>query len=518
MPKQFKGQVVDNQGNKLEGVKVIIAGTGVPSGLSTTTDSEGQWLITLEVEVNSIDITITFSKSGFGIKSITNPQPTSELDGYIDPEKGGILDLAGKYPSGKWKVSSLPQETQNTLNLEIKDIYEFISHNPGNYKLIIDSSESKVPNDDNEDGKIRANEFKIPGALAKARATDLKEYVDKKLYELYSQDGSPTGTAPVVEFGIVDKVGGPDWDGVNAADNKYTQHQYTRVKAEFITTPSIVLDPECFTNFKVQINYTPGDHVCNDAVYKVYINDTLLYRDDGKNYASLNNKTQASWVNLSPTTNKYKSAQLDNSPGDTGGARTNQFTIDQTLAKKLLENFEDGYVIAMECYFPNGNENTADPDFPSGDGDHGGDCHKGIGTIVIVAPDGSTSTLNVRTPEKNGKIMYLAELDPCNPLIFSSTDLNKDLKKANADYLKSLKDKKTKVGEYEYSIELTRKNYYLNGSITKQSFDQSMKNKKALINSLLRNKTITKEEYNYLIKLMGGEGSRFKEGSQLGNL
>ena len=48
MPKQFKGQVLDNQGNKLAGVKVTISGTGVPLGFNTTTDADGKWLITLE--------------------------------------------------------------------------------------------------------------------------------------------------------------------------------------------------------------------------------------------------------------------------------------------------------------------------------------------------------------------------------------------------------------------------------------------------------------------------------------
>lgn len=517
MPKQFKGQVLDNQGNKLVGVKVTISGTGVPLGFNTTTDADGKWLITLEAEINSIDVTITFSKSGFGTKSITNPQPTSELDGYIDPDKGGILDLAGKYDKGLWKVSSLPQSVRDTLDLEIKDIYAFISYNPGNYILEIESSESLVPNADNE-GTNR--DFSQPGSLAYARAVALKEYVDKKLDELYLQDSDSTGPKPEVRLSSEDKVkrvGGPTWDGVDAKANKYTQHQYTRIKAEFITAPAIILDPECFTNFKIQINYTPGDHVCNDAVYKVYVNDTLLYRDDGKEYASLNNKTQASWVNEPSTSNKYKLAQLDNSPGDRGGARTNQFTVDQTLAKKLLENFEDGYVIAMECYFPNGNETTSDPSFPTGDGDHGGDCHNGIGTITIVAPDGATSTLNVRTPEKRGKKKYLAELDPCNPLIFTSNDIDKDLKKANSAYLKSLQDKNTIIGDQEYGIELNRKNY-LNGSLTKQVFDDSIKRKTTYIRSLMRSKRISKAEYNYLLKLMEGEGSRFKESSQLGNL
>ena len=62
MSKQFKGQVVDNQGNKLEGVKIVITGNNVPPNTSTTTDSEGKWLVTLKNDVNSTDISIIFSK------------------------------------------------------------------------------------------------------------------------------------------------------------------------------------------------------------------------------------------------------------------------------------------------------------------------------------------------------------------------------------------------------------------------------------------------------------------------
>jgi len=523
MPKQFKGQVLDNFGNGLEGANVSISGTGVPPNLNTTTDPGGNWLITLEVEVNSIDVTITFSKAGFGTKSITNPQPTSELDGYIDPEKGGILDLAGKYESGLWKVSSLPQNVRDAIDLEIKDIYTFITFNPGNYTLTIDSSESKVPNADNEEGKTKDNEFKTsPGSLAKARAEDLKQYVNKKLDELYLQDTSPTGEKPVVEFGIIDKVGGPDWDGVNARDNKYTQFQYTRLKAEFITSPSVMLIPECFTNFKIQINYTPGDHECNDATYRVYVNNVLLYRDDGKDYASLNNATPAGYLDI-PTVNKnsnaYRRAALDNNPGDGGGARTNQFTITPTLAKQLLEKFDRGYVISMACWLPNKDGEVEDPNTALSGAEigHNGDCHKGIGNIVIIAPDGSTNQLTVNTPGKRNEMAYLAELDPCNPLIFTSTDVGADIDKAQDVYLKSLYKNNTKASRLIWQIETARKQRLESGNVrlNDSAYRARIEGFRDQAKYDLRRKNITKEEYNTILNIIEGPGSKFGSGQQL---
>jgi hypothetical protein len=262
MSKQFKGQVVDNQGNKLEGVKIVITGNNVPSNTSTTTDSEGKWLVTLENDVNSTDVSITFSKSGLETKNITNPQPTSELEGYIDPEKGGILDLAGKYPSGKWKISSLPQETQDIINKEIEDTYTFIKNNPNNFRLEIESSESQVPNTDNEDTN---KNFSTPGSLAEARAQELEKYVNDKINTLYIAEANPTFQKPIAILGNINRVGDIVWDGVNTDSDKYTKDQYTRLKANLIgKTPEPTPIP---TPAPVSVDYTYLGRLEEDTIY-----------------------------------------------------------------------------------------------------------------------------------------------------------------------------------------------------------------------------------------------------------
>jgi hypothetical protein len=230
MPNQFKGQVLDTPaGNKLEGVKVTITGTGVEKNTSTVTDVNGNWLITLKSDVDPKNITVTFSKPGLETTSVKNPQKTAELPGYIDPIKGGILDLAGDYPSGKYKVTSLSKESQDVINKEIEDAYNFAKNNPGNFTLKIESSESQVPNADNEGTN---KNFDKPGSLAESRALELETYINDKINTLYAGETNPSFQKPTVILDNINRVGDAIWDGINAQANKYTKDQYTRIKAE----------------------------------------------------------------------------------------------------------------------------------------------------------------------------------------------------------------------------------------------------------------------------------------------
>ncbi len=230
MANQFKGQVFTTSGDKLESVKVTITGTGVET-TTTETDANGNWVATIEADVDPKNITVSFSKPGLETTSIKNPQQTSTLSGYIDPVKGGILDLAGKYPSGKWKVSSLPQDIQDTINKEVEDAYNFAKANQGNFVLEIESSESRVPNNDNEG---TGRNFDEPGSLAKARALDLEKYVNDKINALYASELNATFQKPIVILAKIDNVGGGPWDKIDANAKKYTDYQYTRLKANLI--------------------------------------------------------------------------------------------------------------------------------------------------------------------------------------------------------------------------------------------------------------------------------------------
>jgi len=259
MPKQFKGQIVDTQGNKLEEVTITITGNNVPPNTTTMSDAEGKWLITVEDGIDAADVNITFTKSNYSTKIIKNPQSTSELEGYIDPEKGGILDLAGKYPSGKYKITSLPQDSQDTINKEIEDAYTFAKNNPNNSKLEIESSESQVPNTDNEGTN---KDFTKPGSLAEIRAQELEKYVNDKITTLYAKETNPTFQKPVIILGDINKVGDIAWDGENANADKYTKDQYTRVKVSLLSPILPSKPPEA-----ASVNYTYLGRLEEDTIY-----------------------------------------------------------------------------------------------------------------------------------------------------------------------------------------------------------------------------------------------------------
>lgn len=361
MPNQFKGQVIDKvSGKKLEGVKVTISGPNIPPNTSALTDKEGNWFISLINDVNSTDIKLFFTKSGLQSKIINGPIPTAELEGYIDPEKGGTLDLQGLYESGRWKITSLQPESKSILDQELEDLFQFIKKHPGNTKIIITSSESQVTNADNEEGGLRTTEFRqILGSLAKARAEALQQYVNEFLDKKYNEnlDIDPN-QRPTIQFGEINRVGNELWEryydqtnklierpdiinlnkqllqrpeeqeqgAVRAADlSKYKKDQYTRINVEVITTPTI---PDCLAgNLVIDIMYLkPGFHAninasdpggithnCNSAVFLLEAKGgnidpntksnlsggIILKRDDGALYASLNNKIGKNGANPS---------------------------------------------------------------------------------------------------------------------------------------------------------------------------------------------------------------------------
>lgn len=349
MPNRFNGEVQDNFGRKLKDVKVTLTGKGIPSGKTTITDENGKWLITLTESIESKDVTVTFTKYGLESRQVTNPQPTEILNTFIDPEKGGTLDLQGLYESGTYLVTSLTEESKSVLDQELEDLFQFIKNHPDNTKITITSSESQVTNNDNEDGDgiNRTDEFrKTPGSLAKARAEALQKYVDNFLDKKYTANPSlDLKLKPIIEFGDITRVGGELWERFYAPDPKnpnilkqierpdiiaenekllkqynssslnpddkitrtadlpkYKQDQYTRITVGVKHEPTII--NECYAgNLVFDVMYiTPGgihrytqppggvSHDCDSALFLVTANGILLKRDDGNAYASMNNK------------------------------------------------------------------------------------------------------------------------------------------------------------------------------------------------------------------------------------
>jgi hypothetical protein len=529
MPNKFEGQVQDNFDRKLKDVKVTLTGTGIPLNTFTKTDENGKWIILLKQSIESKDVTVTFTKLGLESRQVTNPQPTEVLNGYIDPEKGGTLDLKGLYKSGTYLVSSLSIESKEVLNQELEDLFQFIKNHPGNTKITITSSESQVTNADNDkaNGIDRTNEFrKIPGSLAKARAEALQKYVDTFLDKKYIENPNLDRSGrPTIEFGEIDRQGDEDWERyytpsstnpnvlvvnerpeVISANNKalkeynanplniddkisrtadlpkYKKDQYTRITVE-------LANKDCLANNLVfDVMYIGTNHHCNSAIFQMDANGQLLLRDDGANYASLNNglsrssvegtgypmaKKAAPFGNTSTGYNNYVRLTEDRTAftkvnlrrfkyfqkGEVfplndltpptvahyeGSHRYNRFILTSSKLKELTAGLEEKIItFSMTCWRP--------PEYGTKetrgyvDGQWGWyNCHKGVGSFKLYkvkvqnnafVVDFASEVLEGITPYDVGKPLWLFKYDVCNDKIELNTDAfsKEAIRKANLE-------------------------------------------------------------------------------------
>jgi hypothetical protein len=293
-------------------VKLTVSGSSSINE-STTTDNDGNWSISLKEDVNPKDVTILFSKSGYKSKQVTNPEPTEFFEELIDPKTGGSLKLQSLFGSGKWKVESLSGEDKDVLDHELEDLFQFIkSTTPQNVQIKIRSSESQVPNADREN---TGKDFREPGSLAKARGESLKKYIEEEINKKINNDTgiqNKENYRPIFNYTEDDitRVGDKLWErgnpqvqaendllkqqeGVsNSADlSKYKKDQYVAVDVTLINTQKdcAAANLFLFVMYLTQDLGGKGGHNCNSALYQLYANDELLYRNDGKDYASLNN-------------------------------------------------------------------------------------------------------------------------------------------------------------------------------------------------------------------------------------
>jgi len=511
MPNRFEGQVLDTNGQKLKDVKVTITGPGIISNNSITTDENGRWTISLAVSLDPKDVTVRFSKSGLEAKQVTNPQPTEILNGYIDPVKGGTLDLQGLYKSGTYLVDSLSNESKEVINQELEDLFEFIKNNPGNAKITITSSESQVTNADNEtgDGVDRTDEFKrTPGSLAKARAEALQKYVNDFLNKKYIENPNiKVNNRPTIEFGDVTRVGKEPWERyytpnptnpniltiierpdvitknkqlleelkvsdpnteiTRTADlPKYKNDQYTRLIVELASK-------DCLANNLVfDVMYLGSNHCCNSATYQIKANGQILLRDDGNNYASLNNNISQYWAgdpdvvlnpykeiknyenvvtgyNTTTTTRVTEDEKRfkfllegdifpinDTAPPKVNriaGHRFNRFIINSSKLKELTAGLNEKIItFSIACYKPLPAKNYKDF--------WGTNCHEGVGSFLLykIKPQNNSfvvtyasELLTGKTPSTRDQNVMLFKYDVCkdeiietNPDVFSTDALN----------------------------------------------------------------------------------------------
>lgn len=351
-----------------------------------------------------------------------------------------VVDKRVVFPAGYYNESYI---LNTELPGEIKKIIEYLKVKQGKTFIVditVESGESKIPNTDKE-----LNKRVDVGYLSKMRANTINEYVNKSLAPFIGI-GKIIPTAPKI-IPTTLKIGETEWKGqpfcpskslpendtqgyvcldktfnpgtgvlnnwYNGKDKlygdikgKYNQEQYIRV---YIRVTEQDDAKKCLDNMVVEVNYTNLGlkHKCNSAIYEIYIRGdkspktpgVLLYRNDGKQYASLNNNYPDANKDGGPTLVNY-----DNDPKNNkgvGGVRYNKFLISPEIAASLIADGSTSYIISAKCLNPLSNKGWS------------GGCHKGVGNIVITNGNGEKFPYDAITPNGKDEVKELLTINAC---------------------------------------------------------------------------------------------------------
>jgi hypothetical protein len=366
-----------------------------------------------------------------------------------------ILTVTKKivFPGGKWKMTD---EVKKLLDIELSKIKTKAIQ--GNTYLVaaqIDSSESKIPNTNNE---VNPSEKVGPLWLSQQRLNTIKEYLKNELQSLVEKkilisepkiiSSEPKQSGPEwvgQDFCPADQLvsgdkegyacekddfvpnnGKLNWKTGKGSDyatlkGQYTDAQNMSMTLKLVETTSV---SKCLNNMEIQVNYTDveKEHVCDSAVFRITVNGIALLRDDGKDYASLNNQNDTldnnpntcGKVLISQSTKKAVGVYIDKTLGAKSPAckRYNKFVISpelasDILAKTVLDAAFKGqplFKIAAECL----SNSWREPDT----GAIGG-CHDGVGDILVTNGEGKQTPYTSATPRKFGEIKTLVSMDAC---------------------------------------------------------------------------------------------------------
>ena len=357
------------------------------------------------------------------------------------------------FPAGYYNESYIV----DTLNPIIERVRTFLSTNreiPYTIDIVINASESRIPNTDKEQGGTRVE----PGYLSEKRQETIENYLVSKLNSLVEEgllSSVPTYDRPEPVIGNTPWVG-TSFCPENADDNeqrggckqrydagirsgnqeildykeKYDNEQNITLTINIVRTPEQQEIPEdCVTGMVIELNYEGGGHVCDSSVYQLYANyvdenSKPLLRDDGKNYASLNNYTPEDRVGKSThglsREDAVKLQQYDNNLGDRGGKRYNKFIITNEMAKELMSGGNKVIRISAKCYNPlNYFEDGKQDRFNLGLGDGetyawGKNCHTDVGKIKVTNAKGITKKFTPKnTPNDVDDVVTMFTFNPC---------------------------------------------------------------------------------------------------------
>lgn len=321
------------------------------------------------------------------------------------------VTFPGGYHSDKYLTDLIP---------EVEKVKEYLQSGKGNAFIVdveLSSGESQIPNKDVETKDEKGTE---PGWLANKRQTTITTYITDQLQSFVTSGlllSLPKFTVNPIEIGKTPWVGQtfvqPNGEKYLCTEKEkltgcvtkfracrtstckdiaaqYASEQYINVK---LSLKELSTQKKCLDNMTIEVNYTRGDHTCNSAVYKIFINDIQLTRDDGKPFASLNNDI----VNTNQQLNYY-----NNNPKQSG-ARYNKFIVTPEIATELLKGGKNSFTISAMCWNP---LNVTHSNWKDG-------CHKGVGTVIVTNGNGEKFTYESATPEKKDETKTLVTINSC---------------------------------------------------------------------------------------------------------
>jgi len=155
-------------------------------------------------------ITSLLSSDAFSREYKTfNTQQKKEIVNILKDNNKISVDIGSEFKSGQWKISD---DQKNDIYQKLQVVKDFSNtYKTHQLKIIIEASESKVPNKDAETGK-RLN----PGELSEFRFNSAKEIIEQLL--------------PNVEIIKSVKIQGPDWNkGDNPNKEEFKKNQYVKI-------------------------------------------------------------------------------------------------------------------------------------------------------------------------------------------------------------------------------------------------------------------------------------------------
>lgn len=358
-----------------------------------------------------------------------NPEPVSTLN--IDKN----VNFAGGTYSEPYLLKDLAPEIQR-----IKDYLTSSSGKSFIVSVQISSGESQIPNTDNEKKpSVRVE----PLFLATNRNNVIQKYIKNQLQPFVNSKLLVEIPTFKVEDPVVGKTawigqpfcpkslipsddkqgyicagssfkpgngtdGKPIFNWVNGKNTVYKTILDSYNKEQFVNVKIVLKEltemKKCLDNMVIQVNYTDlsKSHTCNSAIYEIYLNDIKLTRNDGKEYASLNNDYPKSGSNPGI-------AAYDNEPKSVSGKRFNTFVITPEIASQILTQSigklnglqKPSFTLKAKCLNPFNNR------------DWKGGCHEGVGNIVVTNGQKQTFRYDSSTPNAKNEIKTLVTFNAC---------------------------------------------------------------------------------------------------------